>query len=112
MCKKIEVVMAADAAKFQEAFNSKMSELEKFEPEVEFNHGQGFCAYLIYSDNSRFQDIVEEPVNDVICDTCLRRIEEPKRHCKWRKCAIFGSVNKKEPVCDKYIPRREARYGN
>ena len=103
MCKKIEVIAAETASEFQEAFNSKMSELEDKEPVYEFNHGLGYCAYIIYSDNNRFQGIVE-PANVTICDSCLRLSEPPKQHCKWRKCSIYGAVTKKAPFCDDYIP--------
>ena len=108
MCKKIEVIVANDATEFQEAFNSKMLELEKCDPHVEFNHSKGYCAYIIYSDNSRFQGIEEDiiPCNELICDTCLRCDGAPSSRVKWRKCALKGNVHPKEPVCDDYVPRR------
>lgn len=104
MCKQIIIVQAETAEKFQEAFNSKLRELKNNDPQVEFNHAQGFCAYIIYSDNNKFQGIVERPANVVICDSCLRREEPPRLHCKWRKCELFGAVTMKDCNCDHYIP--------
>lgn len=103
MCKQIAIVQAETAEKFQEAFNSKLRELEKQDPQIEFNHGQGFCAYIIYSDKNEFVGIVE-PANCVICDTCLRCTEPPHKHAKWRKCEIYGSVTRKDTQCSDYIP--------
>ena len=105
MCTKLEIVTAKTADEFQKAFNSKMSELESKDPVYEFNHSAGFCAYIIYSEKDEFIGRVEPP-NDVICDSCLRRVEEPRPRCKWRKCALYGAITKTNPVCDDYIPRR------
>lgn len=104
MCKQIAIVTAETAEKFQEAFNSKLRELEHLDPEIEFNHGLGFCAYIIYSDNNDFSGRVERPVNVTICDSCLRRVEAPRPHVKWRKCELYGAVTMKDCKCEDYIP--------
>lgn len=107
MCKKIEVVVGKNAEEFQKAFNFKMLELEDKDPVYEFNHTVGYCAYIIYSDNSRFQGTDEvQPCNELICDTCLRCGGAPNSRVKWRKCYLKGNVHPKEPVCDDYVPRR------
>lgn len=102
MCKQITVIQADTAEKFQEALNSKLRELEQQKPEIEFNHGKGFCAYLIYSDNSQIVGGVK-PANRCICDTCMRCQEPPRPHALWRKCDIYGSV-KTGLECKDYIP--------
>lgn len=102
MCKQIIIVQAETAEKFQEFFNSKLRELEGKDPQIEFNHGQGFCAYIIYSDNSCLRGVVR--ANVTICDSCLRLCEPPRPHAKWRKCELFGSVTRKDCNCEHYIP--------
>ena len=102
MCERLVVVQSDDAAEFQKAFNSKMSELEGKDPKYEFNHAQGFCAYIIYSDKSDFNGIVK-PANRCICDTCMRCQEPPRPHALWRKCDIYGSV-KRDTECKHYLP--------
>lgn len=100
---QIAIIQEDTAEKFQEAFNFKMSELSDKNPKVEFNHAKGYCAYIIYSDNNEFVGIVK-PANRVICDTCLRCMEPPRRHAKWRKCELYGSVTRKDTKCSDYIP--------
>ena len=109
MCKQMVVVQEGTAEKFQESLNSKLRELEHQDPMVEFNHAQGFCAYIIYSDNSTFNGIVQ-PANRCICDTCMRCQEPPRQHAKWRTCDIYGSV-KRTTACSDYLPGGEW-YGN
>ena len=110
MCKQLVVIQEGTAEKFQESLNSKLRELEHLNPQIEFNHGQGFCAYLIYSDNSRFVGIVEAK-NHCICDTCMRCQEPPAPHVKWRKCDIYGSV-KRTTDCSEYLPGGGEYHGN
>lgn len=101
MCKQIVVVQAETAEEFQKAFNDKLRELEYSDPQVEFHHGAGFCAYIIYSDNSQFVGIVE-PENRCLCDSCMKCVEPPRRRVKWRKCALLGSVHGRD-VCKHYM---------
>ena len=110
MCKQMVVIQEGTAEKFQESLNSKLRELDKYNPEIEFNHGQGFCAYVIYSDNSRVMGIVN-PANRCICDTCMRLQEPGRSHAKWRKCDIYGSV-KRTTDCSEYLPGGGEIYGN
>jgi len=109
MCKQMVIIQESTAEKFQESLNSKLRELQHRDPQVEFNHGAGFCAYVIYSDNSRFMGI-GEPANRCICDTCMRLQEPGRPRVKWRKCDIYGSV-KRTTDCNDYLPGGEY-YGN
>ena len=109
MCKQIVVIHAENPEEFQKAFNSKMSELQDLNPTYEFNHGLGYCAYIIYSDKPQINGVVK-PANRCICDTCARLQELPGRHVKWRKCDIYGAV-KRDTSCDDYIPGG-GYYGN
>lgn len=102
MSKQLVVVQEQDPKKFQEAFNSKMSELNSLDPVYEFNHGAGYCAYIIYSDNQELSGRVE-PVCHSICDSCKRLIEKPFTRVKWRKCALYGTITR-HGECKDYTP--------
>ena len=45
---KLRVIHEETAEQFEKVFNTSMQELEECEPEVEFVHELGFCAYLKY----------------------------------------------------------------
>lgn len=102
---KLVVIEEETAEKFQEAFNSKLSELQDCDPTYEFNHNKGFCAYIIYSEKNQFMGTVK-PVNVTICDHCLRCSEPPRPHVKWRTCDIYGHVTKKDTKCSEFISKR------
>lgn len=102
MLKQLVVVQSDDAAKFQEAFNAKLRELQGCDPKYEFNHGKGYCAYIIYSDNSKLIGEVK-PANHTVCDTCRRCQGIPGPHVKWRKCDIYGSITKENEPCNDYL---------
>ena len=101
MCKQLVVIQSDDPLEFQRSLNSKLRELEECDPQIEFHHGVGYCAYLIYSDKDEINGIVK-PVNPCLCDSCMKCLEPPRRRAKWRKCAIFGSVHGKKE-CDRYV---------
>lgn len=102
MFKQLIVVQSDDANKFQEAFNTKLRELKEKDPQYEFNHGKGYCAYIIYSDND---DIIGEvkPAIHNICDTCRRCQGVPGPHVKWRHCDLYGNITKGDK-CKDYLP--------
>lgn len=102
MCKQLVVIQENDPVKFQEAFNSKLRELENCDPSYEFNHGIGYCAYIIYSDKPQLSGIVGPTCNS-ICDTCKRLTEPGRPRVKWRRCALYGTITK-HGECDEYIP--------
>ena len=108
MCKQLIVIQAETASEFQEAFNTKLRELEGKDPEYEFHHENGYCAYIIYSDNQQFIGSVEP--NHCICDTCARCQGYPGPRVKWRRCDIYGSI-KKTDACNDYLPGGVV-YGN
>ena len=101
MRKQLVIVRGDTPEEFQDAFNSKLRELEYCDPTYEFNHGAGYCAYIMYSDNQQFVGIVD-PKKRCICDSCLRCLEPPRPRVKWRKCAIYGGVVRTDK-CDDYL---------
>ena len=101
MCKQLVVIQADTPEEFQEAFNSKLREIEECDPKYEFHHGAGYCAYIIYSDKQEFLGIVK-PENRCLCDSCMKCLEPPRPRVKWRKCALFGGVHGKQH-CEHYL---------
>lgn len=101
MCKQLVVIQSNDPLEFQQALNSKLRELEECDPTIEFHHGEGHCAYIIYSDNQQFIGNVQEPIR-YLCDSCMKCVETPRPRVKWRRCALFGAVHGKTD-CDKYL---------
>lgn len=102
MCKQLVIVKADTPEEFQKAFNSKLRELQDCDPQYEFNHGAGYCAYIIYSDNGNF--IGRNKASNVsICDSCLRCLNPGgNARVKSRKCVIYGSIRRTDS-CDKYL---------
>lgn len=49
---QIAVIFAETAEQFQKAFNSTMADLADKNPKYEFNHAQGFCAYITYKETT------------------------------------------------------------
>lgn len=101
MCKQLVVIQSDDPKEFEKAFNAKLRELENCKPEYEFNHGAGYCAYIIYSDNHDLSGIVKHDFR-YLCDTCMKCVETPHPRVKWRRCGAFGTVDGKKK-CDHYI---------
>lgn len=58
--KKIRVVKSYDPQQFEEEFNQAMDELKDLRPEIEFNHAQGLCAYIIYQESNETPETVED----------------------------------------------------
>ena len=102
MCKQLIVIKEETAEKFQESFNSKLRELQDQNPTFEFNHKEGYCAYIIYSDNDTIIGSVEAPKPRYLCDTCMKCLEKPHPRVKWRKCAHYGGVHGKTE-CKRYL---------
>lgn len=102
MCKQLIVIKEETAEKFQKSFNSKLRELEDQNPTFEFNHKEGYCAYIIYSDNDTIMGSVE-PKTRYLCDSCLKCLEEPRPHVKWRKCAVHNGAIHAMTECEHYL---------
>lgn len=101
MCKQLVVIQSDDPLEFEKAFNAKLRELDGCEPEYEFHHGAGYCAYVIYSDNSGLFGKVNS-VGNYLCDSCRKCVEPPHPRVNWRKCGIFGTVHGKKE-CEHYL---------
>lgn len=101
MCKQLVVIQSDDPLEFQNAFNSKLRELEEFDPQYEFHHGAGYCAYIIYSDNQQFLGSVKQKER-YLCDSCMKCIDPPNPRVKWRRCALYGAVHGKLK-CEHYM---------
>lgn len=101
MCRQLVVIQSDDPLEFQEAFNSKLRELEECDPQYEFHHGAGYCAYIIYSEKDEFIGNVGVR-KQYLCDSCLKCVEEPRPRVKWRRCALYGAIHGKTE-CEKYL---------
>lgn len=98
----LEIILEPTAEKFQEAFNSKMSELQQYRPRYEFVHGNGYCAYIVYEKTDDIIGIVDKNCVGV-CGTC-QYSERRSDHVKWVRCPKYGAVNQDKPACEDYIP--------
>lgn len=101
MCKQLVIVKADTPEEFQEAFNSKLRELDEFDPTYEFHHGAGYCAYIIYSDNEEIIGRIKKKTR-YLCDSCMKCVEPPAPRVKWRKCALYGGVHGRME-CEHYL---------
>ena len=101
MCKKLVVVQSEDPKEFEKTFNAKLRELEECDPEYEFHHGAGYCAYIIYSDKNDIYGRIDTSFR-CLCDSCLKCVEPGHPRVQWRKCGIFGNIHGKTS-CDHYV---------
>lgn len=95
--KQIAVIYSDEPADFQKKFNLQMAALASKHPTIEFNHSQGFCAYITYEETTRqVTSIADEFHADGIrfeCRNCpLHEIETDGRKkrvpCKYADTAF------------------------
>ena len=95
--KQIAVIYSDDPADFQKKFNLQMAALADKKPTIEFNHSQGFCAYITYDEAThQVTSIADEFHADGIkfeCRNCpLHEIETDGRKkrvpCKYADTAF------------------------
>lgn len=98
---KLRVIHEETAEQFEKVFNTSMQELAECEPEVEFVHELGFCAYLKYHEKENkkiVESVRDEFALEGICYHC--------RNCPHLKISDDRRV--KYGSC-KYSPTRKVR---
>lgn len=104
---KYRIIHEETAEAFEKKLNDAVEELAEFEPAVEFNHRQGFCAYLIYQPKEK---IIIETVADEFhlegisfhCRNCPHLDAPQDRRVKWCKCkySSTGRTHKDKEACE------------
>lgn len=106
--RKIKVVHESTAAKFEREYNKAMDALARFNPSVEFNNNQGFCAYFVYVE---YEEIPENLVDrctlagyEYCCGECpfLDQSEQVNSHQKLFPCqyAKYGKTRVDSQACE------------
>ena len=98
--KQIAVIYSDDPADFQKKFNFQMAALASKHPTIEFNHSQGFCAYITYDETThQVTSIADEFHADGIrfeCRNCpLHEIETDGRK-KRVPCNFYRRLMQRE----------------
>lgn len=124
---QIAVVSASTAEEFQSLFNSKMKELSSHsETSYEFNHNQGFCAYITYTEHEKLIESISDEYRSIgliyKCWQCPHMEEVADKRVKKCKCkhAPAGFTKKNDSACDIFyeqlkadmITPREVQYDN
>lgn len=103
----LRVIQEETAEAFQEAVNKASEELAEYEPEIEFVHELGFCAYIKY--HAAVKTIIES-VRDEFhlegiyyhCRNCPHLEDPQDRRVKWCRCKHrpTGKTHKDHEACE------------
>lgn len=108
---QIAVIHSDNANEFQKQFNAQMIALADKSPEVEFNHAQGFCAYITYTETTYTVDsIADEFHADGLKFTCrncpLHEVETDGRKKRVKcKYADVGFCHLDHEACEVFYRR-------
>lgn len=108
---QIAVICSDNALDFQNKFNTQMVALADKNPKVEFNHAQGFCAYITYEETTyKVDSIADEFHADGLKFTCrncpLHEVETDGRKKRVKcKYADTGYCRLDSEACEVFYRR-------
>lgn len=102
--KQVEIIQADSAAEFQTRLNAVLAKHPA--AEIEWNHGKGFCAYVVYT----YEEDQPDEVSDIFhmegihyfCRNCPYM--EPPQDKRFKRCGCsispHGSTHMDSEACD------------
>lgn len=107
--KRTKIIVAQTAEEFESRLNKELAALDKQRTkyELQFNHGLGFCAYII----SEVQTLIPETVEDEFeligvrhkCIECPLWVHPTKGNVKYTRCEIVGGIRgMNSPCCEHF----------
>ena len=106
--RQIKVIKAADPTDFQKQFNEAMEKLHENDPEVEFVHEQGFCAYITYTKTTHEWDCVADEFHaegiHYLCRNCPHHdpVDDKRKKYVWCKYSDYGHTHLDHEACEMF----------
>lgn len=103
---QIEVVTGETPQEFQKNFNDAMDLLAEYDPQYEFNHAMGFCAYITYNKKIYVMDCVADEFHaegiHYHCRNCPYMEDPRDKRVKYCTCKYhpLGRTHKDHEACE------------